>query len=121
MLRKIRALLLGAVAVMGLVVVSAPAAQAASYTAVAQQSGYSRTVILWRNNDNQCFHAEGRNLLRGETVSVVKNESEVLTATSPADGSTVSTGSFCSRGSYYFGALDLRAPDVFVKTNAYWT
>ncbi|EME60590.1 hypothetical protein [Amycolatopsis decaplanina] len=121
MLRKLRAALLGAVAITGLVMVSAPAAQAASYTAVVQKSGYSRTVILWRNNDTQCFHAEGKNLLRGETVSVVKNESEVLTATSPADGSTISTASFCSRGSYYFGVLDLRAPDVFVKTDPWST
>ncbi|WP_410656528.1 hypothetical protein [Amycolatopsis sp. lyj-112] len=72
-----------------------PTAQAASYTA---------------------SHAEGKNLLRGETVSVVKNQSEVRTATSPADGSTISTASFCSRGSSYHGVLDLRAPDVFVNT-----
>ncbi|WP_410604475.1 hypothetical protein [Amycolatopsis sp. lyj-90] len=116
MLRKVRAVLLGAVAISGLAVVSAPAAQAASYTAVVQQAGYGRTVILWRNNDTQCFHAEGKNLLSREVVAVVKNESEVLSATSPADGSNVSTGSFCSRGSSYHGALDLRAPDVFVKT-----
>ncbi|MEU3621632.1 hypothetical protein [Amycolatopsis coloradensis] len=114
-------MLLGAVAVTGLVVVSAPAAQAAGYTAVVQAAGYGRTVILWRNDNNQCFHAEGKNLLRGEVVAVVKNESEVLSATSPADGSNVSTASFCSRGSYYHGALDLRAPDVFVKTQPWST
>lgn len=119
---KLRALLLGAVTIAGMLVMTAPAAQAATYTAVAQTNAYGRTVILWRwsDGDRRCYHAEGRNLLSGEVVAVVKNNSETLTATSPRDGSTVNTGSLCGTGSTYHAALDLRAPDLFVYAGP-WT
>lgn len=121
MLVKLRAALLGVAAIAGLLVVSAPAAQAATYTAVAQTNAYGRTVVLWKMSDGirRCYHAEGRNLLSGEIVAVVKNESQTLTATSPRDGSTVNTGSLCGVGSSYHAALDLRAPDLVVHAGPY--
>lgn len=122
MLLKLRAVLLGVAAVAGLLVVSAPAAQAATYTAVAQKNAYGRTVVLWKwsDGDRRCYHAEGRNMLSGEVVAVVKNESQSLTATSSRDGSNLNTGSLCGVGSSYHAALELRAPALIVYAGP-WT
>lgn len=122
MLSKLRALLVGTVALAGMLVVSAPAAQAANYTAVAQTHSYGRTVILWRLYDGNriCFHAEGKNMLSGEQVGVVKNSSEVRSATAPHDGANVSSASLCGWGSTYHAYLDMRAPDLFAYAGP-WT
>ncbi|MCE7001444.1 hypothetical protein LWC34_01105 [Kibdelosporangium philippinense] len=59
-------------------------------------------------------------MLSDETIAVVKNQSEKVKATSPRDGSNISTGTLCGIGSTYHAAADLRAPDLFIYAGP-WT
>ncbi|MFK0249904.1 hypothetical protein ACIQUM_34835 [Amycolatopsis azurea] len=109
MYNKVRALLLTTFAVTGLAVVSAPAAQAATYTQVGYATSIGRQVYLWRNNDNGCIHAQGKSMRNGDEVilQVVSGgmliDDDVQRAT--ATGVSVNTQSLCYKGGNGFRGL----------------
>jgi hypothetical protein len=109
MYNKVRALLLTTFAVAGLAVVSAPAAQAATYTQVGYSTAFGRQVYLWRNNDDHCIHAQGKSMRNGDEVilQVVSGGMVIGEAwdKANADGVSLNTRALCNKGGAEFKGL----------------
>lgn len=107
MRRKFHVLVLSALAVTGLAVVSAPAAQAGGYSQVGYASKNGRQVYLWRNNDTGCLHAQGRSMRAGDRVFLLASMGGNTEGYANAEGVVVDTPERCTKhGTDYNGWVD---------------
>ncbi|WP_086662618.1 hypothetical protein [Lentzea kentuckyensis] len=118
--KKARALLLSTFALTSLVVVTAPAAHADTFSQVGYASGRGRQVYLWRNDTTGCLHAQGKSMRNGDRVMLLASMGGNVSAPANADGVSVNTPSRCTKaGTDYNGYIDLLGSEEGPMTGSY--